>query len=269
MSLSRVNHEILEFKSAPSATIDPKIKKALIAYYDDIKPESQYIKDISGIMDQATAYLKHYLDEHKNDITVLKLAIVLDIDDASISNYLSIKNDEFKNTEDEIILRYRAANQAAIQPVLHFAQYAVSQGVSVFFITSRKPHSKEPNENLRPYTIKTLEQAGYKDWKALYISEGDDLTLPTVQFKTNKRKLITEEGYNIIVNIGDQPSDLEGGYAEKTFKLPNYLYPTLGLPEEPEVKSVSPLTSLGLFKSNVILSEVMSEMDNKCLPVLA
>ncbi len=35
---------------------------------------------------------------------------------------------------------------------------------------------------------------------------------------------IEAEGYVIIANIGDQTSDLIGGYAEKTFKLPNPLY---------------------------------------------
>ena len=34
------------------------------------------------------------------------------------------------------------------------------------------------------------------------------------------------EGYTIIGNIGDQLSDLEGGHAERTFKLPNPFYLT-------------------------------------------
>jgi HAD superfamily, subfamily IIIB (Acid phosphatase) len=30
-----------------------------------------------------------------------------------------------------------------------------------------------------------------------------------------------QEGYTIILSVGDQESDLKGGYAERVFKLPN------------------------------------------------
>jgi len=33
-----------------------------------------------------------------------------------------------------------------------------------------------------------------------------------------------DQGYAIVVNIGDQMSDLDGGFAERTFKLPNPFY---------------------------------------------
>jgi hypothetical protein len=31
-------------------------------------------------------------------------------------------------------------------------------------------------------------------------------------------------GYTIIANMGDQFSDLEGGFSERTYKLPNPFY---------------------------------------------
>ena len=31
-------------------------------------------------------------------------------------------------------------------------------------------------------------------------------------------------GFTIILSVGDQESDLKGGYAERTFKLPNPVY---------------------------------------------
>jgi HAD superfamily, subfamily IIIB (Acid phosphatase) len=40
------------------------------------------------------------------------------------------------------------------------------------------------------------------------------------------RRKLTAEGYIIIANIGDQDSDLTGGYAERIFKLPNPFYLT-------------------------------------------
>jgi predicted secreted acid phosphatase len=43
-------------------------------------------------------------------------------------------------------------------------------------------------------------------------------------FKAPTRREIVEQGYTIVLNMGDQLSDLEGGYAERTFKLPNPFY---------------------------------------------
>jgi hypothetical protein len=43
-------------------------------------------------------------------------------------------------------------------------------------------------------------------------------------FKMSGRKKIQERGYHIIVNVGDQPSDLTGGYAERAVLLPDPFY---------------------------------------------
>jgi hypothetical protein len=45
-----------------------------------------------------------------------------------------------------------------------------------------------------------------------------------VQYKSGTRKHIESLGYDIVANFGDQYSDLDGGYADKTFKLPNPTY---------------------------------------------
>jgi len=45
-----------------------------------------------------------------------------------------------------------------------------------------------------------------------------------VDFKAPERRKIAEQGYAIILNVGDQESDFKGGYAERTFKLPNPVY---------------------------------------------
>jgi HAD superfamily, subfamily IIIB (Acid phosphatase) len=51
---------------------------------------------------------------------------------------------------------------------------------------------------------------------AQYVSAAD--------FKAPQRRAIQGEGYTVIANLGDQPSDLDGGYAERTFLLPNPFY---------------------------------------------
>jgi acid phosphatase len=52
----------------------------------------------------------------------------------------------------------------------------------------------------------------------------NDSKLSASDYKAAARKRLAEEGRTIIANIGDQESDLVGGYAERTFKLPNPFY---------------------------------------------
>jgi predicted secreted acid phosphatase len=47
----------------------------------------------------------------------------------------------------------------------------------------------------------------------------------TIQYKSAVRRYVeTKQGYDIIANFGDQFSDLIGGYADRTVKLPNPTY---------------------------------------------
>jgi HAD superfamily, subfamily IIIB (Acid phosphatase) len=46
----------------------------------------------------------------------------------------------------------------------------------------------------------------------------------TIAYKSGTRAYIESQGYDIVGNFGDQFSDLEGGYADKTFKMPNPNY---------------------------------------------
>ena len=52
----------------------------------------------------------------------------------------------------------------------------------------------------------------------------NNASCPTIQYKSGTRAYIESQGYDIVANFGDQFSDLEGGFADKTFKLPNPNY---------------------------------------------
>jgi predicted secreted acid phosphatase len=57
-----------------------------------------------------------------------------------------------------------------------------------------------------------------------YIHATPAASCPTIRYKSGTRAYIESQGYNIVANFGDQFSDLEGGYADKTFKMPNPNY---------------------------------------------
>ena len=85
---------------------------------------------------------------------------------------------------------------------------------------------RKPAKECFEYVLKkeNLKAAGYTKWDGLFLRPKGYEHVPAATYKTAIRKEITQLGYQIIVNIGDQKSDLVGGYADKGFKLPNPYY---------------------------------------------
>jgi predicted secreted acid phosphatase len=50
------------------------------------------------------------------------------------------------------------------------------------------------------------------------------VSCPTIQYKSGTRAYITSQGFRVVADIGDQFSDLLGGFAARTFKMPNPNY---------------------------------------------
>jgi hypothetical protein len=144
-----------------------------------------------------------------------KLAVVLDIDETSLSNLTAIEADNFTfgtNSKNE------ANNEVgqAIAPTLELFNDAKQHRVAVFFITGR-------SEAQRDHTVHNLQTQGYDGWRQLYLKPATP-TMTTVQYKSGARKDVERQGYRIIANIGDQYSDLAGGHARRAFKLANPFY---------------------------------------------
>jgi len=141
-------------------------------------------------------------------------AIVLDIDETALSNYSAIDLDDFtfgRNSQAEATEEIGKA----IPQTLKLYNDAKAEGLGLFFITGRR-------ENTRAHTESNLRREGYTGWDGV-ILKPDDSTQTTVQFKTAARKEIQRK-WRIVVNVGDQFSDLAGGQADHAFKLPNPFY---------------------------------------------
>lgn len=65
---------------------------------------------------------------------------------------------------------------------------------------------------------------GYTGYTALIMEPDAAHYVSAVDFKAPQRQAIEAQGYTVVANIGDQPSDLAGGYSEGTFLLPNPFY---------------------------------------------
>jgi predicted secreted acid phosphatase len=144
-----------------------------------------------------------------------KLALVLDIDETSLSNYSAIVADNFTFGPNS---RAEATNEVgvAIKPTLALFNLAKARGVDVFFITGRP-------EAQRAVTADNLTREGYSGWKDLVLKPAGT-TLTTVAYKSGARAAIEQQGYRIVASVGDQYSDLAGGHEDRAFKLPNPFY---------------------------------------------
>jgi hypothetical protein len=72
--------------------------------------------------------------------------------------------------------------------------------------------------------VRNLDKAGYEDYAKLYMVPNGAHFASAADFKTPIRVKIERAGYTIVANMGDQPSDLQGGHAEKKFLLPDPFY---------------------------------------------
>jgi len=184
-------------------------KQALIKYHDS----GDYDRDINAVIIQAM----RYLDWRMHQPMPQKPAIILDIDETALSNYNDMVRLNFGGTLEEILQDEDKGQDPAIKPTLRLYRFAKAHHIAVFFLTGRQEAEREA-------TAKNLQQAGYTNWDGLILRSAEFAKSPATQYKIAMRKKISKQGYEVILNIGDQKSDLTGGYAEKTYKLPGPFY---------------------------------------------
>jgi acid phosphatase len=148
-----------------------------------------------------------------------KLAMVLDIDETSLSGFCELRREDY----GFLLAQFNkwVVTPEASMPVpgtVRLFNKARAAGVEVFFITGRWDEQREA-------TAKNLELAGYKGWKGLSLRTGPQKQMGTVAYKGEERKKIVDAGYRIVLNMGDQWSDLNGdARGEVSVKLPNPFY---------------------------------------------
>ena len=179
-----------------------------------------YDRDFARAVADARAYLEQRAKSSSRP------AIVLDIDETSLSNWpaykvngwVRIQNGPCDLQQGPCGLRAwkGLAQSKALTPTLELAKRARELGVAVFFITGRPA-------GLREATERNLREQGYQ-WDEVILQPPGATFASAVDFKAPERRKIAERGYTILFSLGDQDSDLKGGYADRVFKLPNPVY---------------------------------------------
>jgi predicted secreted acid phosphatase len=204
------------------------------------KESSPYITEMHSIESSTLASLPAVDPAEKK-------AIVFDADDTTLWTY---------DMEDGLMhFNFDPALQAtwvfqklfpATPGMVDFVDAVEAKGYAIFGITGRRFAQEQA-------TVENLQEKGYTQFNGdnFYTKwDGADANKPayvtcvaactTVEYKANTRKHIEQDlGYDIVVNVGDQWSDLQGGYADRALKLPNptYYLPSPNLPgvDEPEL----------------------------------
>jgi predicted secreted acid phosphatase len=208
---------LLSCNSIQNHAVDRQTNKKLSeqdfrAYHDSGRYQQELTASVEEAQDYIVKRAAYYHSHHQT-----KLALVLDIDETSISNYISMAKYHFKPTKKQIRLHELKAHAPAIQPTLALYKVALKNGIKVFFVTGRRT-------NQRYSTATNLHRAGYDIWSGLYFRPSTDLSPSVIPYKSGVRAKIEKKGYVIIATVGDQYSDIKEGHADKGFKLPNPFY---------------------------------------------
>jgi len=217
------------------------VKKTIATYYGDPgtgiadKKTSPYIDEMTTLLDAQTAKLPGIYE--KAVAAGEKPAIVFDVDDTTLLTYdmeVGAYDYDFdRATKNRWI---RQAKFAAVPGMVAYVEAAASAGFEIFGLTGRGIDTKKA-------TLRNLEKVGFTQFSSDKFYTKRDRSYvtcakakcTTVEYKAYTRKHIEKLGYDIALTVGDQWSDLKGGYSDRTLKLPNPLY-FLSSPNLPGVR---------------------------------
>jgi predicted secreted acid phosphatase len=226
------------------------LKQQIRNYYGDplgtgtFALDSNYAAEASGVAAKGSWYLaKKAKWWHKKQAPVK--AILLDVDDTALAtwNYEIFSNWAFNPTTNGTYVTDQLF--PPVPGMVDMANTAAGKGFAIFYLTGR-PALQEAATlgNLTsdgigvdagfpaPTKLSNGEDglftkpavADYPDYLKTACAGDPNGSCTTVHYKTATRAHIESLGYDIVANFGDQFSDLVGGFADKTFKLPNPNY---------------------------------------------
>jgi predicted secreted acid phosphatase len=219
------------------------VKKTIATYYADPgtgianKIASPYISEMERIVAALKKRLPHYLAQARRSGKTP--AIIVDTDDTMLFTYdMEVGDMHFVFDPAEQDVWVQDERFPATPGMVDLVGTARALGFAVIGITGRSDAQKAAS-------IRNVRSVGYTGFTAAnYYTKWPTGAQPsyitcvttsctTVEFKAGTRRHLEKDlGYDIALNIGDQWSDLQGGYADHVQKLPNptYYLPSADLP---------------------------------------
>jgi hypothetical protein len=222
-NIDRVKTAIKGYYGTRTSGVNP-IDGTPLTQYD---PNGAYAHEVEGIAAGAEKFLANH---DKNNA---QKAVLFDVDDTTLNTYSYeiYSNFVFNQASNAAFVNAGSASIfPAVPGLVGLEQQAIADGYKVFFLTGR-PGTQ------RSGTVDNLVSAGYEgisqqDSSNLYLKDyaADTWLSPcaptctTIQYKSLTRQYIESQGNDIVANFGDQYSDLSGGFADNTYKIPNPMY---------------------------------------------
>ena len=201
------------------------------------KTASPYISEVAQLLDDLTPFLT------ENASLYPQPAIVLDVDDTLLWNY-DMEDGELHFHYDPAVQNKWVQEQRfpAVPGMVAFVQDAVAMGYAVFGVTGRTSDQEAATlANLTKVGFGTTFTADnlFTKWTGQPGDTQPDYitcvtaSCTTVEYKSGTRGHIESLGYKVVLNIGDQWSDLKGRNFKKVQKMPNptYYLPSPNLPD--------------------------------------
>jgi predicted secreted acid phosphatase len=249
-TLTPHTHFVLQPLNPDGSTPAPAAKGDSIPNIDSVKStiRKYYNATSAGIADKTNS---PYITEMQGlEQTILSrlpdpapapnLAVVLDADDTTLWTYdmedgaMHFNFDPTIQNDDWVI----PGKFPATPGMVDFVNEVQDRGYDVYGLTGRSASQEQA-------TLDNLTKVGYDEFDADNFFTKFDATSPkpdyldchtsvdptddpatctTVEYKAGTRAYIESTGETIVLNIGDQYSDLQGGHALNNVKLPNPTY---------------------------------------------
>jgi hypothetical protein len=219
------------------------VRQQIKNYYGDplgtgtFAADSNYAKQVASIVANANGFLKV-----KAGPPAAKKAILLDVDDTSLNtyNYEVASNFAYNPTANGAFVT--GQQFPAVPGMPELTQRAAAAGYAVFYLTGRGAAQEAATlgnltvdgvgvdagfvapTNVTPTVDGLFTKPALADYPDYLKAACGAAACSTVQYKSATRAYIESQGYDIVANFGDQQSDLTGGYADRTIKLPNPMY---------------------------------------------
>jgi hypothetical protein len=170
----------------------------------------QYFKDIQVELDPAYKIVKNAVGDKA-------AAVIFDIDETLITEYELMLKYDFGWAGAAIDEAQITTTFPAIGVVQDFYRYCLTSGINVIILTSKRVKYYD-------YVMQELLFSKYDNPTKLILRPDDDIGTIADYKMRMRQDLIENQGYRIIANLGDQPSDFFEGYSEYDFKIPNNYY---------------------------------------------
>jgi len=183
----------------------------------DARSEVKEYYESGGYDEDLNEVIKNALEQFQEVEFKENSVVIFDVDETALNNYGLAELMGFGYVYD-MNKKWNAEMKApAISQAKELYDFLIEKGAAIVFLTGR---------NIPEYevTYKNLKQEGYTVFDTLITQREHEYELSATEFKTSKRKELTDEGFEIIGTVGDQWSDLNGEYHGIQVKIPNYLY---------------------------------------------